>query len=86
MGFGPIFPTGSKDDAGKVTGIDVLKQIVASTEVPVIAIGGIGLENAAHVMAAGAYGVAVISAVCCREDPRNAARALRDMMSRGCAE
>ena len=78
VGFGPIFPTGSKDDAGTVTGIDVLKRIVASTGVPVIAIGGIGLENAARTMATGAHGIAVISAVCCREDPRKAAGNLRD--------
>jgi thiamine-phosphate pyrophosphorylase len=69
VGFGPIYPTGSKDDAGTVTGIDFLRQITASTEVPVIAIGGIAQENAAHVMAAGAYGIAVISSVCCQEIP-----------------
>ncbi len=78
VGFGPIYPTGSKDDAGTVTGIDFLKQIVASTIVPVIAIGGIALKNADPVMAAGAHGIAVISAVCCRKDPQKAARELRD--------
>ena len=80
VGFGPIYPTGSKDDAGMVAGIDVLKQIVASTKVPVIAIGGIGPENADHVMGTGAHGIAVISAVCCREDPQKGARKLRDMI------
>ena len=81
VGFGPIYPTGSKDDAGPVSGIDILKRIVKSTPVPVIAIGGIDLSNASDVMGAGAHGIAVISAVCCRENPRKAARKLYDAVN-----
>ena len=81
VGFGPIYPTGSKDDAGPVSGIDILKRIVKSTPVPVIAIGGIDQSNASYVMGAGAHGIAVISAVCCREDPRKAARKLYDAVN-----
>ena len=80
VGFGPVYPTGSKDDAGPVSGIDILKQIVESSPVPVIAIGGIDQNNASHVMGAGAHGIAVISAVCCREDPKEAARKLHHMV------
>ncbi|MCP4574673.1 MAG: thiamine phosphate synthase [Deltaproteobacteria bacterium] len=83
VGFGPIYPTGSKDDAGPVSGIDFLKRIVASTPVPIIAIGGIDQSNASHVMGTGAHGIAVISAVCCREDPQKAARDLHDMVAPG---
>lgn len=83
VGFGPIYPTGSKDDAGPVSGIDFLKRIVSSTPVPVIAIGGIDQQNATQVMGAGAFGIAVISAVCCRKDPKKAARELHDMMTQG---
>ena len=83
VGFGPVYPTGSKDDAGPVSGIDFLKRIVASTPVPVIAIGGIDETNESHVMGAGAHGIAVISAVCCREDPQKAARDLHDMVAPG---
>ena len=81
VGFGPVYPTGSKDDAGPVSGIDFLKRIVASTPVPVIAIGGIDETNAAPVIAAGAHGIAVISSVCCRDDPRKAAFILRHIVS-----
>ena len=81
VGFGPVYPTGSKDDAGPVSGIDFLKRIVSSTPVPVIAIGGIDETNAAPVMAAGAHGIAVISSVCCRDDPRKAAFILRHIVS-----
>ena len=82
VGFGPIYPTGSKDDAGPVSGIDFLKRIVLTTPAPVIAIGGIDENNASHVMGAGAHGIAVISAVCCREDPRKAARELHDAVNK----
>jgi thiamine-phosphate pyrophosphorylase len=78
VGFGPVYPTGSKDDAGPVSGIDIVKQIVESSPVPVIAIGGIDQNNASHVMGVGAHGIAVISAVCCRKDPKKAARELHD--------
>jgi len=78
VGFGPIYPTGSKNDSGPVSGIDFLKRIVLTTSLPVIAIGGIDKNNASHVMGAGAQGIAVISAVCCRDYPQEAARELHD--------
>ncbi len=81
VGFGPIYPTGSKEDAGPVSGINLLKRIVSSTPVPIIAIGGIDQGNAIHVMATGAHGIAVISSVCCRKDPQKAARELQHITS-----
>jgi thiamine-phosphate pyrophosphorylase len=76
VGFGPVFPTSSKDDAGPVSGIELLKQVVRALSVPVIAIGGISAENTAEVLRAGAHGIAVISAVCCRRNPEQATGAL----------
>jgi thiamine-phosphate pyrophosphorylase len=76
VGFGPIYPTTSKDDAGAVKGIDNLFQVVNAVRVPVIAIGGIGLDNVSEVMQTGVHGIAVISSVCCREDPEQATRML----------
>jgi len=80
VGFGPVFPTGSKDDAGPVSGTHVLKQIVEMIPLPIVAIGGIGLENTSAILQAGAHGIAVISAVCCQDDPRQATRRLREIM------
>jgi len=77
VGFGPVYPTTSKEDAGPAAGIGLMKQIVEAIPLPVIAIGGIGEGNAAPVMRAGAHGFAVISAVCCQPDPREAAKCLR---------
>lgn len=72
VGFGPVYPTSSKDDAGPVSGIEILKQVVEAISVPIIAIGGISAENTSEVLSAGAHGIAVISAVCCRENPEQA--------------
>ncbi|MGH7230570.1 MAG: thiamine phosphate synthase [Nitrospiraceae bacterium] len=63
LGFGPVFPTGTKPDHESVVGMEGLAGIRQLTPLPVFAIGGVTLETAGAVMAAGADGVAVISAV-----------------------
>ncbi|TET87645.1 MAG: thiamine phosphate synthase [Desulfobacteraceae bacterium] len=83
VGFGPVYPTSSKDDAGPVIGIDILKQVVEIIPLPIIAIGGVGAENIPDVMRAGAHGIAVISAVCCQDDPEEATRALYQALNKG---
>ena len=80
IGFGPVYPTKSKEDANPVTGINLLKQAVATISLPIIAIGGISVENMPEVIRAGAQGIAVISAVCCQEDPEQSTRALRQAL------
>ena len=62
-----VFPTTSKDDVDAV-GIETLKKIVKSTDLPVIGIGGINLNNLEQVLYAGACGVAIISAIAAKED------------------
>ena len=76
VGFGPVYPTTSKEDAGPVSGAELLKKVVQSISLPIIAIGGVSVENVHEVMKAGAHGIAVISTVCCQEDPEQATRAL----------
>jgi thiamine-phosphate pyrophosphorylase len=58
--FSPIFHTPSKVFYGPPQGVDRLRQICQSVPIPVIAIGGITLENAASCYVAGAKGVAAI--------------------------
>lgn len=82
VGFGPVFPTSSKDDAGPVSGIDVLKQVVGDIPLPMIAIGGVDAENIPDVMRTGAHGIAVISAVCCQDDPEVATRSLYEALNK----
>ena len=80
VGFSPVFTTTSKEDAGPASGLGLLKQVVMEIPLPIIAIGGITKENIIQVMQTGAYGIAVISAVCCQKDPREAARNLRRLV------
>ncbi len=63
VGFGPVFKTETKKDAGKPTGVQELGKAVKASAVPIYAIGGIGKGNAEEAMNAGAYGVAVISEI-----------------------
>ena len=83
IGFGPVYPTTSKEDAGPVGGLGLLKQIVEGIPLPIIAIGGVTRDNVPVVMQTGVHGIAVISAVCCQKDPREAARCLRSLLESG---
>ena len=69
IGFGPIYGTTSKPDAELAKGLERLRRMCDLAACPVIAIGGIGVETAGDVIRAGAYGIAVISAVCAHPEP-----------------
>jgi thiamine-phosphate pyrophosphorylase len=62
IGFGPVFPTTTKD-AGRTQGIGAVTSIRQAVSIPVIAIGGITRDNLEAVLNAGADGIAVISAI-----------------------
>jgi thiamine-phosphate pyrophosphorylase len=76
VGVGPVYATGSKADAGDAVGTERIAQVAAAVRIPVVAIGGITIDNAPPVIRAGAAGVAVISAVMRADDPEAAVRAL----------
>jgi thiamine-phosphate pyrophosphorylase len=81
LGVGPIFPTGSKDDAGEAIGTQPIAEIRSAVAIPVLAIGGLTCDNVHGVIRAGADGIAVISAVAGADDMAAAARALRACVS-----
>ncbi len=76
IGFGPIRQTSSKPDAEAPKGLDALTRMCDIAQCPVIAIGGITVEDVYDVIRAGAHGVAVISAVCGEPDPPAATQRL----------
>jgi len=72
LGVGPIFATPSKEDAAEPMGPAGLAEIRKQVRIPIVAIGGITEENAGEVIAAGADGIAVISAVAGASDMKKA--------------
>lgn len=67
LGCGAVYPTGTKKDTS-VIGTDGLNAISAATRLPFVGIGGITLANYSEVLAAGANGAAVVSAILGAED------------------
>jgi thiamine-phosphate pyrophosphorylase len=61
--LGPVYHTPSKIKYGDPIGIETLRNIKAKISIPIFAIGGMKLDNVAEVKEAGAYGVALISAI-----------------------
>lgn len=82
IALSPVFSTPTKDDAGPGHGLEVLREIKAAVKLPVIAIGGVNAGNVTEVVAAGADGVAVISAVLGADDVEAAARSMRELVIR----
>jgi len=80
VGFGHIFATTSKVKGTPPVGLGALAAMCKQLKIPVIAIGGINADNVGEVMRAGAWGVAVIGAVCAADDPRAATTRMRGAM------
>ncbi|WP_276273271.1 thiamine phosphate synthase [Haloarcula litorea] len=86
LGVGAVYATGSKEDIPEDEqgiGPECVAAIADAVSIPVVGIGGITPENAAAVTAAGADGVAVITAITAADDPEAAARALGEAVERG---
>jgi thiamine-phosphate pyrophosphorylase len=77
VGLGPVYATASKADLGAPIGPEGVRAVVRSVTLPVVAIGGITMENAAAVIQAGAAGIAVIRSVVAAPDPAAAVADLR---------
>jgi thiamine-phosphate pyrophosphorylase len=80
-GVGPVFATPTKPNHKQPVGFDGLARLVAASPVPTAAIGGLKAEHAAQVLAAGVDGLAVVSAICGKPDPRRAAEEIAEAIA-----
>ena len=76
LGVGAVFPTNTKENVIRIT-IPQLKEIVSSTDLPSVAIGGIKLSNMHLLKDCGADGIAVVTAVFAAADIKKATEELR---------
>jgi len=77
--FGPIFATPSKASFGDSQGLNLLAEACRSAKIPVLAIGGITVENAGACIAAGAAGIAAIRLFQDAPDPAATIKELREL-------
>lgn len=80
IGISPVFATPTKTDTGPPLGLSGIKEIRRLVDCALVGIGGVNRANAASVIAAGADGIAVVSAVVSAADPGAAARQLRGII------
>ncbi|WP_407413905.1 thiamine phosphate synthase [Methanobrevibacter sp.] len=80
IGTGAVFPTATKDDAENVTKKELI-DIVESTNIPVVAIGGITKENASELKDTGIKGLSVVSAIMSADNPKKASEELLNIFN-----
>ncbi len=80
IGSGAVFPTSTKDDASLITKHD-LADIADSVNIPVVAIGGITVDNACELKDVGIEGLSVVSAIMNSDSPRNTSEELLNIFN-----
>lgn len=83
LAVGAVFPTSTMGKGGRrVVGVDMVAEVKEKAAQPVVAIGGIRLDNVAEVVRAGADCVCVVSEVTLADDPKAAAARLVEAIRR----
>jgi len=77
LGLSPIFVTETKPELVRQIGVEGIPLLKAAVQIPVVGIGSMSESNAYDAVKAGLDGVAVVSAICSRGDPRAAAAAIK---------
>ena len=75
IGTGAVFPTATKDDAPSISKQDLI-DVVNSINIPVVAIGGLNLDNACELKDTGIAGLSVVSAIMGADNPKKASEEL----------
>lgn len=81
LGVGPIYASATKPDAAPPIAIGGLRAVAERTSLPIVAIGGLHAGNAEEAIAAGAQGIAVVSAICAAPDALVAAAELAKVVA-----
>ena len=81
IGISPVFNTSTKIDTAPQLGLEGIRQIMAISNHPSVGIGGINSTNAADIIAAGANGIAVVSAIMSAADPQQATTELKNIIN-----
>ena len=80
LGCGAIFPTSTKEDANYITKNE-LKKLVSGVNIPIVAIGGINLNNAHELKDTGIAGLSVVSAIMSSENPKKSSEELLEIFN-----
>ena len=80
IGISPVFSTMTKTDTKIEFGLDGVKKVTSICRHPSVGIGGINLTNAADIVASGADGIAVVSAIMSADNPYLAALELKNQI------
>ena len=80
IGISPVYGTPTKSDTAEPFGLEGLQRAVEMSAHPTVAIGGMNAGTIGEVIAAGADGVAVVSAICSAPSPREAAQELLNVI------
>lgn len=80
IGISPVFITSTKADTAQPFGLEGIRQVMAVTRHRAVAIGGINSNNATAIMQSGVNGIAVVSAICSANNPREAASELKNLI------
>jgi thiamine-phosphate pyrophosphorylase len=81
IGISPVFSTPTKTDTAQPFGLEGIRQVMAVSLHPAVAIGGINFTNATSIIRAGANGIAVVSAICSASNPCKAAYELKNKIT-----
>jgi thiamine-phosphate pyrophosphorylase len=80
IGISPVFNTATKTDTSAPFGLEGIREVMSFSNHPAVAIGGVNLLNTANIMEAGSNGIAVVSAICSANDPKQAALELKKII------
>lgn len=81
IGISPVFNTTTKTDTATALGLEGVREITRISRHPAVGIGGIHATNAGEIIAAGAVGISVVSAIMSAINPKEAASQLKSIIN-----